>query len=217
MENYSLQTNEVLLYEANAYYGIRVLLTNINLVLVKTTQKMFKKEQVEIFVYPNENIKIYNDIPQVKQKDMKVAIFLTTEEVEINFPTRLEAHKFVNAVNELLTGKSMTTRGAEKVRGAIDLVDNALGINTVDTVKNVIENGVAGGLLGGIGKKVVGKGKASLLSGVANVAKGLVSGSEEPETKADPFEEIKKFAELKEMGIISEEEFAEKKKELLGM
>ncbi len=226
MENYSLQANEVLLYKGEAYNGIEIMLTNLNLIIVKKTQKLFKKAQVETFVYSKDDIKIYNDIPQVKQKESSVEIFLTLEEIKFDFYSRTEAHKFVNAVYELLTGKSTATRGAEKIKSAIKLVDNTLGIDTMDTVKNVMENGIAGSLLGGIGKKVGIKSKSSAIKETVGVAKDVIGTAatitasktiEKNEDYNEKIENVKKLKELLDAGILTQEEFDEKKKQLLGL
>lgn len=226
MENYSLQANEVLLYKGEAYNGVEILLTNLNLVVIKKTQRLFKKGQVETFVYSKDDIKIYNDVPQVKQKESSVEIFLTLEEIKVDFYSRTEAHKFVNAVYELLTGKSTTTRGAEKVKSAIKLVDNTLGINTMDTVKNVMEKGIAGSILGGVGKKVGIGTKASAIKETVGVAKDIIgttatiTASKTTETTEDyneKIENVKKLKELLDAGILTQEEFDSKKKEILGL
>jgi len=226
MENYSLQANEVLLYKGEAYNGIEIMLTNLNLIIIKKTQKLFKKAQVETFVYSKDDIKIYNDIPQVKQKESSVEIFLTLEEIKVDFFSRTEAHKFVNAVYELLTGKSTTTRGAEKIKSAIKLVDNTLGIDTMDTVKNVMENGIAGSLLVGIGKKAEIRTKSSAIKETVGVAKDIIGTAttitssktiEKTEDYNEKIENVKKLKELLDSGILTQEEFNEKKKQLLGL
>ena len=161
MENYCLQENEALLYKTKLYGGIEVLLTNINLILIKTTKvkegkKIFAKEREEtdVTVFPVCDIKLYKDIPQIKVKDSSVEIFFATSEEKLDFPSKIEAHKFVHIAYELLTGKSLATRGAEKVKKAISLVDDTLGFNTIGTVRNVMENGITGSLMGKIGKKI---------------------------------------------------------------
>ncbi len=226
MENYSLQASEVLLYKGEAYNGIEIMLTNLNLIIVKKTQKLFKKAQVETFVYSKDDIKIYNDIPQVKQKESSVEIFLTLEELKVDFYSRTEAHKFVNTAYELLTGKSTTTRGAEKIKNAIKLVDNTLGIDTMDTVKNVMENGIAGSLLGGIGKKAGIKSKSSAIKDTVGVAKDVIGTAatittsktiEKTEDYNEKIENVKKLKELLDADILTQEEFDEKKKQLLGL
>ena len=226
MENYSLQANEVLLYKGEAYNGIEILLTNLNLIVIKKTQRIFKKAEVETFVYSKDDIKVYNNVPQVKQKEASVEIFLTFEEIKVDFYSRTEAHKFVNAVYELLTGKSTTTRGAEKVKSAIKLVDNTLGINTMDTVKNVMEKGIAGSILGGVGKKVGIGTKPSAIKETVGVAKDIIgttatiTTSKTTETTEDyneKIENVKKLKELLDAGILTQEEFDSKKKEILGL
>lgn len=47
---------------------------------------------------------------------------------------------------------NLLDRGSEKVKDAFNKVDDVLGFNTRDTIKGVIENGVAGTLLKGIKK-----------------------------------------------------------------
>ena len=91
---------------------------------------------------------MYNGMPQIKQDGHKATIFLTTGEKHLSFSSKAEAWKFVSHATQLLTGQTMAERGAEKLRNALNLVDDTLGINTVDTVKNVIENGVTGFLFG---------------------------------------------------------------------
>jgi hypothetical protein len=50
----------------------------------------------------------------------------------------------------------------------------------------------------------------------ANAGAGQVTVKTDP-VKMDPYEEMKKLKELLDLGIITQEEFARKKKELLGL
>lgn len=137
MENYNLLPDEVVLYKKegrlinkNEKYleslstntTTELILTNLHLVFVKKTKKLFAKEQVEVEVYPKEEIKVYNEIPQIKQKDTCAEIYLTNGEKTINLFSKHEVRKFVNKAYELLTGKSVTARGADKVKGAVNLI-----------------------------------------------------------------------------------------------
>lgn len=61
-----------------------------------------------------------------------------------------KANKFVTKVVNTITGTTTTERGADKIKGAINAVDDVLGIDTRDTLKGVIENGIAGTLIKGI-------------------------------------------------------------------
>jgi hypothetical protein len=173
-------------------------------------------------------MKIYNNAPQIKRKNSRVEIFLTCGEIVINFDSMFEASKFINAALRLLTDKTMAERGADKFKGAVGLVDNTLGINTVGTVKNVLENGIAGTLLGGFGKKSAPVAKrASTAREVVGIAKELM-GTTAPLQEARPaiaplaptdeqLETLKKLKELVDMGVLTQEEFEAKKKQLLGL
>ncbi len=232
MTNYTLQSNETVLYQGNVSLEKRngsaeLILTNLNLVFVITIHKFFAKSQVEVETYPVSEIKFYNDAPQIKQKNSRVEVFLSCGEVAAVFESMFEASKFVNAALRLLTGKTAAERGADKFKGAVGLVDDTLGINTVSTVKNVLENGLAGSLLGGFGKKSSSTSKAaSTTREVVGIAKELL-GNRTPEaipantTPAAPTDEqletIKKLKELLDMGVITQEEFDTKKRQILGL
>ena len=233
MTNYNLQPNESVLYTGSVSMEKRsgsneLTLTNLNIIIVNTVKKLFAKEQVTVETYPVEQIKVYNEMPQIKQKYLKVEVFLTSGEVAFSFQTKTEAHKFVNAAMQLLTGKSVAERRADKVKGAIGLVDNALGINTADTVKNALENGIAGTILGGFGKKTAPAAKGvSTASEVVGIAKDLFGGKATQEaipestTPAAPTDEqlesLKKLKDLVDAGVLTQEEFDAKKKQILGL
>ena len=159
MSEYRLQADEVQLYAGNVWYQdsngknvfktpVDFMLTNHCLVFTIKTKKVFSKEEITLETYPVSDIKIYNSVPQIKHNGQHVTIFLTTCEKYISFVSKAEAWKFVSQATELLTGQTMAERGADRLRNALNLVDDTLGINTVETVKNVIENGVTGLLFG---------------------------------------------------------------------
>jgi hypothetical protein len=232
MINYALQQNETILYQGNVSLEkrtgtVEIILTNLNLVLIITTRKFLSKSQIDVETYPIEDIKIYNNVPQIKQKNACVEIFLTCGEIVANFDSMFEASKFVNSALRLITGKTMAERGADKFKGAVGLVDDALGINTVETVKNVLENGITGTLMGGFGKKSAPVAKrTSTAREVVGIAKELI-GTTTPAQEALPastssptneqLETLKKMKELVDMGVLTQEEFETKKKQLLGL
>ena len=231
MTNYTLQPNETVLYQGNVMIESRIatvemILTNLNLVFVITTRKFLAKSQIDVEVYPIEEIKVYNNVPQIKQKNNRVEIFLSCGEVAVLFASMFEASKFVNAALHLLTGKTMAERGADKFKGAVGLVDNTLGIDTVSTVKNVLENGIAGTLLGGLGKKSAPALKhTSTAREVIGIAKDLMGATSTQEQipasttslTDEQMETLKKLKELVDMGVLTQEEFDAKKKQLLGL
>ena len=231
MTNYTLQSNETILYQGNVSLEkrngtVEMILTNLNLVFIITVKKFLAKAQVDVETYSVQDIKIYNNAPQIKQKNSRVEIFLTCGEIVANFDSMFEAGKFVNSALRLLTGKTMAERSADKFKGAVGLVDDTLGINTVGTVKNVLENGIAGTLLGGFGKKAAPVAKhTSTAREVVGIAKELMGTTTQEAIPAststslsdEQLETLKKLKELVEMGVLTQEEFEAKKKQLLGL
>lgn len=245
MENYTLQLNETVLYEDSVYESevgrSHLILTNLNIVLIITkriSRGLFKKDLEEVYVktYPISEVKVYNDLPQVKQKMKDVTLYLTSGELEFTFDSALKAFSFVNKTKELLTGNNSAVRGAGKVKKAIGVVDQTLGINTMGTISGVLEKGVGGTLLGGIGKN------RTQIQTSTSIPKSEIETEllkdETPEVNQEydnnmktqsakemrlnlsyeeKIESVKKLKELLDMGIISQDEFDLKKRELLGL
>lgn len=218
MENYTLQENEVVLYKGEEIscaekrgFWIELILTNIALVLIVKKQKLFGKGQVFVETYPVQDIKVYNGIPQIKQQGAVVELYLLGGEQTLEFPSKKEAHKFAETAVELLTGKTAFERGVDKTKDTVATVDGALGINTVGTVKNVFD-----GALGVYSQN----GKNNVLKSVFNVMKGAISTKEEKTQQSienNQTETLKKWKELLDSGIITQEEFDLKKREILGL
>lgn len=233
MENYKLLSNESVLYKGDVSLSSRkggtaeLILTNLNVVLmIKSKKSFFANIETEVEVYPVDTIKVYEGEPQLKQSDVELEIFFTTDEIKVSFNSKMELMKFKLTATKLITGKSIQERGADKVKGAINLVNNTLGVDTVQTVKGVFENGIVGSVLGGFGKKSASPAKAMISkAGIAKEAIGLAddfvykdSASKTEVNKLSyekQLEAVKKFKELLDVGVISQEEFDAKKKEIL--
>lgn len=224
MENYNLQANESVLYKGEAILAkrtVELLLTNLNIVLIQKTKKMFSKPVVEVEAFSINQIKVYNGIPQIKLNGYDVEVYLVNSEIVLTFESKHEAKKFINSATELITGKTMAVRGADKVKNAVGIVDDTLGINTIGTIKSVVENGVVGTVLGGIRKinTTQEETKPSLMQlqnnqdcsvNEADNAKSVCSLDEQ-------IEALKKLKELLDAGIITQEEFDTKKKQIMGI
>lgn len=224
MENYNLQANESVLYKGEAILAkktVELLLTNLNIVLIQKTKKMFSKPVVEVMAFSINQIKVYNGIPQIKLNGYDVEVYLVNSEIVLTFESKHEAKKFINSATELITGKTMAVRGADKVKNAVGIVDDTLGINTIGTIKSVVENGVVGTVLGGIRKTntTQEETKPSLMQlqnnqdcsvNEADNAKSVGSLDEQ-------IEALKKLKELLDAGIITQEEFDTKKKQIMGI
>lgn len=246
MQAYSLQPNEVVLYKGSATFANNknssdILLTNLNIVVITPVKKkMFSKPEMFVNVFPVEEIKVYQDVPQVKYAGQEVEVYLTQGEFRLYFSSKSDARKFVNVAYELITGNSMSKRGAKKVKGAVNMVDETLGIDAMGSLKHVMKNGVVNTVLHGFGKKDSEEDKTEETSSenlpmeFISVTKSFLdkkSKKNEPEnpitepTKPaeptqsvdDQIETLKKLKELLDVGILTQEEFDAKKKQILGL
>lgn len=235
MEGYKLQSDEVALFEGSVKLkgsssSNVILLTNLNIVVETINKKIFKKAESSLLVYHVTDIKVYNNQPQIKQKSYDVSVSLEDYDLLLTFDSIFTARKFASKAIELVTGKTMSARGAGKVKSAINLVDDTLGIDTMGTLTGIMENGVVKSFLGGAKKK---ESKITANSGtintVANVTTELIgtvsdkNGNDSSSTKSqemsydEKINAVKKLKGLLDMGAISQEEFDTKMKELLGL
>ena len=155
--NYTLQADEVVLYEGEAesedYKG--------NLVVTLTSQKLVIEKETGIFKKVLElldeinvtDVKIYNGTAQVKQKGCNVDIQTVAKNFTLEFSGLLEARKFTGKLIDTVTGTTVAQRVSNKTVDAIEIVDDTLGLDTRGTVKSVLEQGIKGTIINGIGKK----------------------------------------------------------------
>lgn len=233
MRKYELKSNESIVYEGsgvdeNLRKKVNIILTNLNLVL---TGNGIRANSYDTKIIPVETIKEYNGDIQVKQNGLDTEIFFENGEQLISFPSKHDVRKFTDKIFEVYTGKKKSERGAAKVKNAIKLVDDTLGIDTLDTIKNVAEGGVVGAVFGTSfgGKKGKKKSKGeNMINGIIGVAQGIAAqkrpeaGAALPEkTEAQTIDNrldtLSKMKELLDSGIITQEDFDAKKKELLGL
>ena len=172
--------------------------------------KKLLKEQVDVKTYLIDTIKIYKDKPQLKVNGLLVEIYFANGEYTLEFPDKKEAKKFVGEALKEITGKNLFVRAVEKVKDTVAMVDETLGIDSVGITKVAVGKGV--GLLTNKGKsvkKVVSK-TGGLLGGKTKKVK-----TEElsPEEQAKALEHFKK---LFDEGVITQEEFDKKKKQIIG-
>ena len=245
MERYQLQSDETVLYEGNvtkidkykkesfmdsfsASPTTELLFTNKNIVLTTRTKKMFAQEQLNVEAFPLTDVKIYEDMPQIKQgKNNTVELYLTSGEIYLNFCAKAEATKFYQIAMQTLTGKSLAARSAEKIKDGIGLVDDTLGIRTVDTLKDVFKNGLSGTLLSGLKQNKSSNlvnNNASTVKGFTEIVKGAIketrSGNSDKKDRLNYEEQIdalNKMKALLDAGVLTQEEFDAKKKEILGL
>lgn len=243
MGSYKLESKETVLYKgeilnfsANEKHNsigstisYELMLTNLNMIFVTKVKKLLSKEELSYIAIPIENIKSYDGNPQIKQKGTNFVLFFSDQEYSFSLPNKFEAIKFHNKIMELVTGKSVAVRNSEKFKSAVDLVDNTLGIDSLGTVNGVLQNGVKGVLFNGISKKTEGL-KPSSKKIIGKVLDVLVNDNEretknieQAKTEKNNFiddeqiEAIKKLKNLLDLGVLSQEEFDTKKKEILRL
>lgn len=78
---------------------------------------------------------------------------MLNEVLTLIIPDKKQAKEFVQAVYKQLTGKSAYERNAEKVEHAIGVIDKTLGIDTVQSIKDIFTNGIGNVLPFGKHKK----------------------------------------------------------------
>lgn len=230
---YKLESDEVALFESDVSLKENkdknvILITNHNIVIETTKKKMFKKPEFSLQVYPTSDIKLYNDQPQIKQKSNDVFVSLINKELQLTFESMFLARKFVTKAVESVTGKTVSTRGAGKIKSAIGLVDDTLGIDTIGTISGVMENGVVKSILGGTKSRQNAESvsnNSGIIETVADVVE-IATGKDVPKLNPnnkcemsydEKIDAVKKLKGLLDMGAITQEEFDAKKKDLLGL
>ena len=114
---------------------------------------IFKKEKELVDVVTLEQVKIYNDTAQIKQKASEVEIQTIAKNLTIIFSGMLEARKFTGKIIDATTGTTVAKRSSNKIKDAFNIVDDTLGLDTRGTIKGVLENGIKGTILNGIARK----------------------------------------------------------------
>lgn len=54
---------------------------------------------------------------------------------------------------DAVTGTTLARRSSDKIKEAFSIVDDTLGLDTRGTVKAILEHGVKGTIINGLGKK----------------------------------------------------------------
>ena len=117
-------------------------------------QKGLIKKTLELIdVVPLNKIKVYNNSVQIKQKKNELQVQTGDKNFSIYAGGMLEAKKIITHIIDTITGTTVSQRSSQKINEAIDLVDETLGLNTRDTVKGVLENGLKTTLINGIKSK----------------------------------------------------------------
>lgn len=240
MENYKLAEDEVCLCETDAYdeqakQNCDILLTNKYLLLTYSKQRLFRPTEYRTTRYSVNDVKYFNGEPQVKIKKRVVEVYFKNSEVKLNFDSKWfgTENALYNAFIKFLSGKNLAERGADKFKGAIKLVDDTLGIDTLGAARSAVENTTGVSLtsqsnnssigVSSSGNGTIVGGKIGLIAQALDIAKSIIPNKKEKagtveDNKSlsnDKIETLKKLKELVDMGILTQEEFETKKKELI--
>lgn len=157
MANFELLADEVVLYEgvvtSKNYKGSHQLTLTSHKIVLEKEKGVFKKECELIDIIMLETVKFYNNAAQIKQKNNTVEVQTTDKNITLVFSGMLEARKFTGKIVDAVTGTTLAKRSSDRIKDAFGMVDDTLGLDTRGTIKGILENGVKGTLLNGIGKK----------------------------------------------------------------
>lgn len=163
--NYEIDKDEVILYKGNVWYEeegeknsrANFVLTSKKMIFEITniiSKGLFKREeQKETKIINLNDIKIYNGEVQCKQKSDQIMIQSKDKDFSITLDGIIEAKKVIIKIIDATTNTSMVKRGSNKVKSALDIVDDTLGFDTRGVVRGVVENGLKGTIINGIKKK----------------------------------------------------------------
>ena len=157
MGNIQLTAEEVVLYEGAAtssnYKGNLFVILTSQRVIIEKEVGVFKKSKELVEDFSLGTIKLYNGTPQIKHKGSTVEIQTEAHNIRLAFSGLVEAAKFAGKAMDASTGSTLAKRSSQKVKDAFSMVDDTLGLDTREAIKGVLENGIKGTLLNGIGKK----------------------------------------------------------------
>ena len=165
MKNHQLQPNEVVRFQSpitiqteKGDVPAELILTNLNFIFVTERKKfLWFKRKNRVVAYGKELVKTFKDTPEIKQTGTAVLISFANEDRIIVIESKKEARIFVINAWEIVTGKNILERGLDKLKEALDLVDEKLDLNIVELVKAAITHNVGGLIQGKITKLLTGK------------------------------------------------------------
>lgn len=243
MNNYTFDQDEVLLFRCEAYIAdnskclYRLLVTNKYVVLMPYNSTYDGETDYQERKIPLSEIKVFEGQPQVKFYNETIELYLLNEVFAIIIQDKKQAKEFVSTINKQITGKSAYERNTEKVEKAIGVIDKAFGINTVESMKEIITNGIGNkiNIFGKLGKKSndKSKNKSEKTSDVGQTAKLIFSSIKTTERESEQERQIAeekakneafdvvcdkliKIKNLLDAGAITQEEYEKSKAEIMA-
>jgi len=157
MTNVQLLDDEVVLYEGSVtsgqYKGTLNLTLTSHQIILEQEKGFFKKETILIDILPLSEVKFYGEVAQIKQKGSFVEIQTKQKNVTFTFSGLLDARKFTGKAIDAVTGTTVAERSSERVKGAFDIIDDTLKMDTRETIKSALSQGIKGTLINGLNPK----------------------------------------------------------------
>lgn len=202
MNNYALTNDETIIYHgevlvltAGKKVGERkstlaeIVLTNLNLIIKTNVKKMFSTS-VETRIFKVEDIKIYNDAPQITRDKKNVDICLNGAELFLAFDKEKEAKEFCDKALRLVSGNSKFVRAVKKTQKAVQETNEALDIDIVEIAKGTTV-AVANAVVAASG--ISGAGKGTKMLGA--VVKSFMDKKDKPKLTAPEKSEAEEIEE----------------------
>lgn len=152
MEHYELSADETVLFKGNVTISgkeekkgfiqkkreYELILTNHNIVFVSISKGgLLKKESYESEIHPLENLKVYDNKPQVIRRDNSVQVYMTDGELFLDFENDKQAKEFTSKCIKEKSGESKFVRAVKTVQNEYHKTLDALNIDE-ETVKKVV-------------------------------------------------------------------------------
>lgn len=157
MANFELLADEVVFYQgvitSKNYKGSLQLTLTSHKIILEKEKGVFKKERELVDIIMLETVKFYNNAAQIKQRNDTVEVQTTEKNITLVFSGMLEARKFTSKIVDAVTGTTLAKRSSDRIKDAFGMVDDTLGLDTRGIIKGILENGIKGTHLNGIGKK----------------------------------------------------------------
>lgn len=149
MNNYTLSPNETILYKGPVIDCIdgdytndskrkeaELILTNENIVLIKTTKKLFR-EVTDAEIISVSDVKVYDDTVQVIRDKKNVNVYALNAEKFLVFNKEKDAKEFTDKALKLISGNSKFVRGVKKIQKSVSETEDALDVDITGTAKQV--------------------------------------------------------------------------------
>lgn len=118
--------------------SLQLTLTSTKIIFQKE-KGIIHKEKELIDIIKLEDIKVYNNKVQIQQKSNEVNIQTINKNVKVSFYSVFKAKEFVTKIIDTITDTTITERNKDRIKNALNNVDDVLGIKSKDIIKGVVE------------------------------------------------------------------------------